>query len=497
MFERLFHRNHHQKARRNSEPATNVLSVRFQGVTIGSRQQPQQQHQGDPRMLDTTPYNVIYGNSMDHGYESGTSNENSRRSSFGIRELQLPTSSSNRRRYTMQSRNQLQKPTDPNRKTSYTYHQTPENMETDEDVGAVGMSRRRMSVPENVFRQCDFAILRPIRAFTDRNYEVLSGFDKNTDAYQTYMKAFTCYDVQPTHAALIVFDSRTKVKSAVNGLCAQGHCYGVIMDTEKQISEGVFTMNDCLTAIMMVATGDKEVAGKTVIEFVKQYGSSALICSDVEKSIWEAGKVLSLNRLHAIPIFDTVEPKPATPLFFLTAKLILHQSVLRLTDHCDGNLLPVRMATIDQKKLGTWSDFVTINHNTPIKDAVKIFVERKFSTLPVLNDFDQLVGLISRKDLVNEVMCQQTTCVVLDQPVKSLPTMKNRPIFGHCDMTIFETIRKMENTDKQCLPIVNTKLQIQAIVSYSDILNYFQTCHSSGNRTPTDERSSTDSSSSK
>lgn len=87
-------------------------------------------------------------------YESGPSIDHSRRSSFGIREVPLPS----RRRYTMQSRLQVQRANgDGNRKTSYQYggvNQPPINMEVDDDsLKPMPLTRRRMSVPENVFRR--------------------------------------------------------------------------------------------------------------------------------------------------------------------------------------------------------------------------------------------------------------------------------------------------------------------------------------------------------
>ncbi|CAI2356729.1 unnamed protein product [Caenorhabditis sp. 36 PRJEB53466] len=468
--------------RRNSEPAAHVP----QRFLLES----QTRQQG---MLETTPVNV-YGNSMDHGYESGPSIDHSRRSSFGIREIPLPS----RRRYTMQSR--LQRPNGDvgGRKTSYQYGLNPTsgNMEVDDDgIKPVPMTRRRMSVPENVFRRADFAIMRPVRVFSNEGaYEVLSAFDRHADPYHTFMKSMPCYDLQPTHSSLVVFDGKTKVKAAVQALSQHGHVAAVVTNTDKYQAECVFNMADCLTAILMVASGVREIASKSLVDFLKETNSGAIICSGVQNSVWEAANIISHNKVSFIPIFDTIIPKPGTPLFFLTTRMILQEIVMKLSDFGDAILLHVRQATLEQKRIGTWnSDVVTVGLNTTVEDTIKLMAEKKMSTIPVVNDFDQIVGMLARKDIIFEILCHQggNFHEMLREPVKSLRHMQARLVYGRSNYTIFETVAKLMTTDKNCLPIVDDGKRILAVVSYSDILTYIQTAE----RTPTEDRSFSDNSS--
>uniref|UniRef100_A0A8R1HXZ2 CBS domain-containing protein n=1 Tax=Caenorhabditis japonica TaxID=281687 RepID=A0A8R1HXZ2_CAEJA len=444
-------------------------------------------------MLETTPVNV-YGNSMDHGYESGPSIDHSRRSSFGLREISLPS----RRRYTMQSR--PQRPNgDSSRKTSYQYggNPPPVNMEVDDDnMRPIPMTRRRMSVPENVFRRADFAIMRPVRVFSNESaYEVLSAFNRHADPYHTYMKSITCYDLQPTHSSLVVFDGKTKVKAAVQALSQHGHIAAVVTNTDKYQTECVFNMGDCLSAILLVASGVREVASKTLVEFLKEINSGAVICSGVQNSVWEAANIITYNKLSFIPIFDTIIPKPETPLFFLTTRMILQETVLKLGDFGDAILLHVRQATLEQKRIGTWNgDVLKVGLNTTVKDAIKLIADKKMSTIPVVNDFHQIIGMLNRKDIVLEIMNHQGGNFhdMLNEPVKSLRCMQNKLVYGRPNYTIFETVAKLSTTDKNCLPIVNEGKRILAVVSYSDILTYIQTAE----RTPTEDRSDNSSTSS-
>uniref|UniRef100_A0A1I7TBZ5 CBS domain-containing protein n=2 Tax=Caenorhabditis tropicalis TaxID=1561998 RepID=A0A1I7TBZ5_9PELO len=435
-------------------------------------------------MLETTPVNV-YGNSMDHGYESGPSVDHSRRSSFGIREISLPS----RRRYTMQSRLQNRANGDGNRKTSYQYgmHPPVQAMETDDDsLKPMPLTRRRMSVPENVFRRADFAIMRPCRVFNTE--------DRHADPYHTFMKSITCYDLQPTHSSLVVFDGKTKVKAAVHALSQHGHIAAVVTNTDQYQAECVFNMGDCLTAILMVAAGNREVASMTLIDFLKQIGSGNIICSGVQNSVWEAANIISHNKVSFIPIFDTIIPKPGTPLFFLTTRMILQETVLKLSDFGDAILLHVRQATLDQKKIGTWNgDVLKIGLNTTIEDAIKLMAEKKMSTIPVVNDFNQIVNMLNRKDIILEIMSHQggNFHEMLKEPVKILRSLQSRLVYGRVNFTVFETVAKLMTADKSSLPIIDEGKRILAVISYSDILTYIQT----SDRTPTESRSSSDNSS--
>nr|pir hypothetical protein T01B6.3 - Caenorhabditis elegans [Caenorhabditis elegans] len=318
---------------------------------------------------------------------------------------------------------------------------------------------------------------------------------RHADPYHTFMKSITCYDLQPTHSSLVVFDGKTKVKAAVHALSQHGHIAAVVTNTDKYQAECVFNMGHCLTAILLVAAGNREVASKTLVEFLKEIGSGNIICSGVQNSVWEAANIISHNKISFVPIFDTIIPKPGTPLYFLTPRMILQETVLKLSDFGDAILLHVRQATLDQKKIGTWNDDVLkIGLNTTIEEAIKLMSERKMSTIPVVNDFKQIVNMLARKDIILEIMSHQGGNFhdMLKEPVKILQSLQSRLVYGRSSYTVFETVAKMMTSDKSSLPIIDEGKRILAVVSCSDILSYIQTAE----RTPTEDRSSSNSSTS-
>jgi CBS domain-containing protein len=46
-------------------------------------------------------------------------------------------------------------------------------------------------------------------------------------------------------------------------------------------------------------------------------------------------------------------------------------------------------------------EVITINENATVEEAATLMVEKKIKRIPVLNDNHELVGIISRKDIMN------------------------------------------------------------------------------------------------
>lgn len=50
------------------------------------------------------------------------------------------------------------------------------------------------------------------------------------------------------------------------------------------------------------------------------------------------------------------------------------------------------------------SDVITINENTPLIDAVRIFEKKKFNALPVFSDAGKLVGILTVHDILSSLI---------------------------------------------------------------------------------------------
>lgn len=51
-------------------------------------------------------------------------------------------------------------------------------------------------------------------------------------------------------------------------------------------------------------------------------------------------------------------------------------------------------------------DIITVNQNDTVKDAAEVLSSNKFNSLPVVNDDNELVGIVTTKDLINYLLEQ-------------------------------------------------------------------------------------------
>ncbi|KAJ1374097.1 hypothetical protein KIN20_036696 [Parelaphostrongylus tenuis] len=289
-------------------------------------------------MLETTKPLNVYSNN-ESGYDSpNVSGESSRRSSIGFKEYVKS------RRFTMSNKsNRVTVPiplaSDASRKTSST--DSNSCVVFDEADDEVLLQRpvyqRRMSVPEKVFLSADYAILRPSME-ADVKFEIVAAFDRYTDPYRHYMQSLTCYDLQPIHSAVVVIDGELKIHKALTALSQCGHQVAIVSNLDVKGGLGIITVTDCLKAIVLASEGVQEVAEQTVAEFLKLNNHKRLVTADVNTSVWDAAKLICLNRIHRIPIvhFEAYENCNETKrqqgnlLYVLSLKTVFTETIVKL-----------------------------------------------------------------------------------------------------------------------------------------------------------------------
>ncbi len=88
--------------------------------------------------------------------------------------------------------------------------------------------------------------------------------------------------------------------------------------------------------------------------------------------------------------------------------LVSHRDLLRLSM---STLLPATIATSTESSLKEKTfvaevmtrDLVCVHPSTSLAQAVRLMLKNKFGCLPVVNDGDELVGIISEQDLLREL----------------------------------------------------------------------------------------------
>ncbi|VDM75024.1 unnamed protein product [Strongylus vulgaris] len=289
-------------------------------------------------MLETTKPLNVYCNS-ESGYDSPhASVESSRRNSIGFKEYVKS------RRFSMMSKpNRVTVPIpstcDASRKTSSSdsnFCDMPDDL--DDDLSPRPLYQRRMSVPEK-----DYAILRP-SAEADVKFEIVAAFDRYTDPYRHYMQSLTCYDLQPTHGAVVVIDGDLKIHKALTALSQCGHQVAVVSNLDVKGGLGILTVTDCLKAIVLASEGVQKVAEQTVAQFLKSNNRKQLVTADVNTrkylffSVWDAAKLICLNRIHRIPIvhFDDctnpaeIRKQQGSLLYVLSLRTVFMETIVKL-----------------------------------------------------------------------------------------------------------------------------------------------------------------------
>lgn len=143
-----------------------------------------------------------------------------------------------------------------------------------------------------------------------------------------------------------------------------------------------------------------------------------------------------------------------------------------------------------QNKVGNLmtSDVVSVFPPTPFKDVARLLAEHDISGLPVLDEDDKVLGVISESDL----MLRQATLpsepvsrgrrwfgrhrdtAPVRAPASTAEGLMSRPaVTVHADDTIAEAARTMARHRVERLPVVDEEERLVGIVTRRDLLQVF------------------------
>ncbi|GAA3047336.1 CBS domain-containing protein [Streptomyces glomeratus] len=136
-------------------------------------------------------------------------------------------------------------------------------------------------------------------------------------------------------------------------------------------------------------------------------------------------------------------------------------------------------------------DVVRAEYRTPFKEVARLLSERRISGLPVVDDDDKVIGVISETDLVT----RQSEALDADEPrprfrfagltprarrqaAKSRAftagqLMTAPPVTVHAEETIAEAARTMAQRHVERLPVLDEEERLVGIVTRRDLLQVF------------------------
>ncbi|XP_016097684.1 5'-AMP-activated protein kinase subunit gamma-1-like isoform X2 [Sinocyclocheilus grahami] len=215
-----------------------------------------------------------------------------------------------------------------------------------------------------------------------------------SDIYMRFMKSHKCYDIVPTSSKLVVFDTSLQVKKAFFALVANGVRAAPLWETKKQSFVGMLTITDFINILhryykspMVQIYELEEHKIETWRELYLQETFKPLVNISPDASIFDAVYSLIKNKIHRLPVID---PVSGNALYILTHKRILKFLQLFV---CEMPKPAFMKQKLEELSIGTYSNIAFIHPDTPIIKALSIFVERRVSALPVVDES----GLIQKK----------------------------------------------------------------------------------------------------
>uniref|UniRef100_A0A667Z0P3 Protein kinase AMP-activated non-catalytic subunit gamma 2 n=1 Tax=Myripristis murdjan TaxID=586833 RepID=A0A667Z0P3_9TELE len=292
--------------------------------------------------------------------------------------------------------------------------------------------------------------------------------EPESDIYMRFMKSHKCYDIVPTSSKLVVFDTALQVKKAFFALVANGVRAAPLWDTEKQSFDfyGLFKLMDISFVFQVQIYELEEHKLETWREVYLQATFKPLVNISPDASLFDAVYTLIKNKIHRLPVID---PVTGNALYILTHKRILKFLQLFV---CEMPKPAFMKQTLGELGIGTYHDIAFIHPDTPIIKALNIFVERRVSALPVVDETGKVVDIYSKFDVIN--LAAEKTYNNLDITVTQALKHRSQYFEGvmkcHKLETLETIVDRIVKAEVHRLVVVDERSNIEGIISLSDIL---------------------------
>ncbi|XP_064410693.1 5'-AMP-activated protein kinase subunit gamma-2 isoform X2 [Latimeria chalumnae] len=298
--------------------------------------------------------------------------------------------------------------------------------------------------------------------------------ESENDIYMRFMKSHKCYDIVPTSSKLVVFDTTLQVKKAFFALVANGVRAAPLWESKKQSFVGMLTITDFINILhryykspMVQIYELEEHKIETWRELYLQETFKPLVNISPDASLFDAVYSLIKNKIHRLPVID---PVSGNALYILTHKRILKFLQLFISEMPKPAFM--KKKNLGELGIGTYHNIAFIHPDTPIIKALNIFVERRISALPVVDESGKVVDIYSKFDVIN--LAAEKTYNNLDITVTQALRHRSQYFEGVVKCNKLETLEtivdRIVKAEVHRLVVVNETDSIVGIISLSDIL---------------------------
>ncbi|XP_071803620.1 5'-AMP-activated protein kinase subunit gamma-1-like isoform X1 [Asterias amurensis] len=289
-----------------------------------------------------------------------------------------------------------------------------------------------------------------------------------------FMKNHKCYEIIPTSAKLVVFDVQLRVKKAFFALVYNGVRAAPLWDSEKQDFVGMLTITDFICILQnyykspLVKMDELEEHKIATWRDVLSKKARPLVWIDPDASLFEAVRMLIQSKIHRLPIVD---PVTGNVIYILTHKRILKFLGLLKNELSSPTFLK---RSLQDLGIGTYTNIATAKRDTPLIKALQIFVERRVSALPVIDDNNKIIDIYAKFDVIN--LAAEKTYNNLDITIQQALQFRQTYFEGvhTCQATEkLETImEKIIRAEVHRLVVVDSENHVVGVVSLSDLLTF-------------------------
>lgn len=307
--------------------------------------------------------------------------------------------------------------------------------------------------------------------------EKVSLSDLEEDESQIFVKFFRfhkCYDLVPTSAKLVVFDTQLLVKKAFYALVYNGVRAAPLWDSKRQEFIGMLTITDFIKILKMYykspnsSMDELEEHKLETWRSVLQEEVKKLVSIGPDASLYDAIKTLIHNRIHRLPVID---PQTGNVLYILTHKRILRFLFLYINELPKPSYM---QKTLREIRIGSYDNIEIATEDTSIISALVKFVDRRVSALPMVDAEGRLRDIYAKFDVIN--LAAEKTYNDLDVSLKTANEHRNAWFEGvqHCklDETLYTIMERIVRAEVHRLVVVDDDEKVIGIISLSDILLY-------------------------
>uniref|UniRef100_A0A667Z878 Protein kinase AMP-activated non-catalytic subunit gamma 2 n=1 Tax=Myripristis murdjan TaxID=586833 RepID=A0A667Z878_9TELE len=282
--------------------------------------------------------------------------------------------------------------------------------------------------------------------------------EPESDIYMRFMKSHKCYDIVPTSSKLVVFDTALQVKLKHDAVHKSVPLLSVAM---LIFIPGMLTITDFIIILHRYYKSPMVQIYELEEHKLETWRVHCCVCS-----LFDAVYTLIKNKIHRLPVID---PVTGNALYILTHKRILKFLQLFV---CEMPKPAFMKQTLGELGIGTYHDIAFIHPDTPIIKALNIFVERRVSALPVVDETGKVVDIYSKFDVIN--LAAEKTYNNLDITVTQALKHRSQYFEGvmkcHKLETLETIVDRIVKAEVHRLVVVDERSNIEGIISLSDIL---------------------------